>query len=324
MDNNFYSGLLPLIGAMVFMMFFLCRGFLLIHMNVDKTLLSKLLWWLLVFSISWICLFWLFYTLIFVAELGEAVKTAEKGQRILTEFDNIKGLSFNIDAPRSTYEQLFILSAFSFLGLNSSVSLSGSYQIVIILERLLGIIFPIVLLTVLYQSHTKQRQEGQKTLFVYLNRGWQILNVKKSNTKGIQEIELVSPDSKRETKLLFVSINPDVKEAIINFNFNWKNADLTMVPLFMGKISDALRGDDDELAYQALEYSFYRKNIKDESNEELYFFLEKVKYNHSILRSEILLTDINSVLKIIANENPELADSNSLDKQADEVFDNEQ
>jgi uncharacterized membrane protein len=260
--------------------------------------------------------------MIFVSDLDAAMGSKSEGQRVLTEFEHFKGLIFDADNPGDTYINLFVLSASSFLGLSNSVSLIGPAQTVIILERFLGLVLPLMVVVLIFQHHTKVKRDGQETLFIYLNRGWQILKVKYSKTLKLQEVELVSPNADRMTEVLFVSSNSEVDDAIKHFKIKWRSADLSLVPFFMKMISDELRGEDNELAFQALEYSYISGDIKDERYVNLYFFLKEIKGSMSMIKSNVSYSDIECVLRIIEKQNPTVTDE-ILSKKQLEVSDDE-
>lgn len=301
MDNDFYTGMLPIIVVITLMLLFLLRNLPV----MDKKLFSKLILWTFFSSLAFIVVFGFFFFMMFVADLNTAIESKIDGQRVLTNFEHFEGLIFDADNPGNTYFQLFFLSATSYLGLGYSVSLVGPIQIAIIIERFLGLALPLMFVVLIFQHHTKIRRDGQDTLFIYLNRGWQILRVKQSKTLKLQEVELVSPNADRMTELLFVSKNPDVDDAIKHFKIKWKNADIAMVPFFMKLLSDELRGKDNELAFKALEFSLIWDKIDVEQYSTLYSYLEEVQGNIS-LDSDISYSDIISIQKILEKNMPQI------------------
>ncbi|WDQ30461.1 hypothetical protein PTQ21_18660 [Paenibacillus marchantiae] len=175
----------------------------------------------LVISMLISVLFSFIYAMIFTFELAHALELKS------TTLSNITGFKFQGTTWFNFILEIFLFSCSIFFQFPSSVTFEGLSQIILIIQRVLGIMVPLVTVGYTFLEENK-KNSGNAILYTFLNRGWNILRIRNSYSGSYKTLELIGPD---------LSINPiliedqkSIREELDYFTLDWSTVDKYVLP----------------------------------------------------------------------------------------------
>ncbi|ODA07382.1 MULTISPECIES: hypothetical protein [Paenibacillus] len=299
-DNQILNITLPFLFIFLLVIYVSTRLF----MFKNRKILNKIIFRYFIISLITCLLFSFIYLFIFIGDLQEIGGDNLNPLKLKhVFFENSNQYSEN---KYLILSDVFFYSASVYFQFPSNVQFSGLAQIVILTERFLGNIIPIILICQTIMEMRSQKNNYQ-LLQIFLNRGWNILRIRDSYYGKSKALEII--DSNMTIKPLFVENIEEIQDELKYFKVNWNNADKELLPYFLKVLEEPLRDKDVELSLESLQLFYSRDTDNKKYYVQYYEFLKKIE-NH-IFTNESIFGDFNIVLDELKHINKNMIDQSS-------------
>ncbi|WP_028592452.1 hypothetical protein [Paenibacillus massiliensis] len=276
----------------------------------NRKILNSILIRYFLLSLITCILFFFIYSFLFAIDFQAAVASASQNANIL-KFENIQFKNVTLENPSQYLQnrnllflELFLYSASIYFQFSSNLNFTGLAQIVVIAQRFLGIIIPF-LVTFLTIMETNKKREENQFLYIFLNRGWNVLRIRDNYIGEISSIELIGPNA--EIKQIFAKKIDEIQNEIRYFKVDWRTIGKEHLPYFLKVLEDPLRDKTVELSLESLRL-FYSRDM--ESNKyciEYYEFLKNIEQyllnNDDLFEdSQIISMQLKGYIENVENE----------------------
>lgn len=299
MDKSFYFGYFPVVIILVVFSYIILSMFIKELRGQTKKLFLKVF----LSSIVIISTFSLLYFMLLLVDIssipnGDLKNIKEYFASDSRFFTGITPGDFN---HGYIFIDLFIYSASVFFGFNHHIQIVGLSQIVVMLERFLGLTMP---LTIIFKSLIKkEKKDDYQLFFTYLNRNWDVLRTRKSDLGDFYVVELLNQD-KEIANVYFKEVS-GIKDYLRDFRVKWKKYDITYTPFFAKVLQEPFFDADSPLYTESLEYFHRRSKINEEEYYIRYYdFLKRARNEKCIFESDILSQDFDDILSMIKEKYP--------------------
>ncbi|SEL31592.1 hypothetical protein [Paenibacillus sp. OK003] len=246
-------------------------------------------------------LFSAIYAFILTFEVAQALELKN------SSLTNVTGFKLKGDSFPEFLLRIFIFSASTFFQLPSSISFEGLAQIIVIVQRFLGVTAP--LLTVGLTLFDEQRKKsGNLILYTFLNRGWNILRIRDGYAGGkYKTLELIGADL--TIKPIFINDERSVKEELKYFMVDWSTINKDVLPFFLKVVDEPLL-DKGHLWSEAT-VLFQKRDINSlEFCEEYIILLEEIDNQFTGIDEISINKDINIIISRLRGLTDNLEEKN--------------
>lgn len=203
------------------------------------------------------------FSFIYFLIVGIAASNAlEQETKTLTNITGLtlKGSDESVGANGINVTLHIILYSFSiFFQIPSSIKFEGLPQIIILVQRISGIMTPLVILGYAILKEFEKNNRNM-ILYTFLNRGWNILRVRDSYSGSYKTLELINTDF--SIKQIIIEDQKNIKEELDYFMIDWSTINDNMLPYFLRVIYELLLTKKSELWSESVKL-FSDRDIKD-------------------------------------------------------------